>query len=117
MVFTAGKLKEGTKSAALYYFRIRPGGNSTDERMLRQLGMSGDIFDIPIGEALALSDDTLVRFTGTVYKYRPGMLHRVLGGSREELFYEVELLGEKALLHAGSFRTPPLPICKEAIRG
>ena len=116
MVFTAGKLKEGTKSAALYYFRIRPGGDSTDERMLRRLGMCGDIFDIPIGEALALSDDTVVRFTGTVCKYRPGMLHRVLGGSREEIFYEVELLGEKALLHAGSFRNPPLPICDEAIQ-
>jgi hypothetical protein len=116
MVFTAGKLKEGTTSAALYYFRIRPGGNSADERMLRRLGMSGDIFDIPIGEALALSDDTPVRFTGTVFKYRPGMLHRVLGGSREQIFYEVELLGEKALLHAGSFRKPPLPICDEAIQ-
>jgi hypothetical protein len=116
MVITAEKLKEGSKSSELHYSRIRPGGNSTDERMLRRLGMSGAIFSIPIIEALALSDDTLVRFTGTAYKYRPGMLHRVLGGSREAIFYEVELLGEKALLHAGSFRSPPLPICDEAIQ-
>ena len=117
MVVSAGKLKEGTPSAELHYSRIRPGGNSTDERMLRRLGMSGVIFDIPIIEPLALSGDTPVRFTGRVYKYRPGMLHRWLGGSREQIFYEVELLGEMALLHAGSFRKPPLPICDEAIQG
>lgn len=117
MVVSAGELKKGSQSSELYYFRIRPGGDSTDERMLRQLGMSGDIFSLPIGEAVALSDDTPLRFTGTVYKYRPGMLHRVLGGSREQLFYEVELLGEMALLHAGSFRKPPLPICDEASQG
>jgi hypothetical protein len=115
MSVSAGELKKGSGSSELYYFRIRPGGNSTDERLLRQLGMSGDIFDIPIGEALPLSDDTPVRFTGTVYKYRPGMLHRLLGGSREQIFYEVELFDEKALLHSGSFRKPPLPICDEAI--
>jgi len=116
MVITAEKLKEWSKSSELHYSRIRPGGNSTDERLLRRLGMSGAIFATPILEPLALSDDTPVRFTGTVYKYRPGMLHRVLGGSREQIFYEVELLGEMALLHAGSFRKPPLPICEEAIQ-
>jgi hypothetical protein len=116
MIVSAGELKEGSRSSELYYFRIRPGGDSTDERMLRRLGMSGAIFSIPFGEqALALSDDTPVRFTGTVYKHRPDILHRVLGGSRVEIFYEVELLGETALLRAGSFRKPPLPICDEAI--
>lgn len=115
MVFTAEKLKKVSKSTELHYSRNRQGGDSTDERMLRRLGMSGAIFSIPIINDLALSDDTPVRFTGTVYKYRPGMLHRVLGGTREQIFYEVELLGEKALLHAGSFRKPPLPICDEAI--
>ena len=117
LVVSVGELKKWSKSSELYYFRIRPGGDSTDERMLRRLGMSGDIFSIPIGEAVALSDEPPVRFTGTVYKYRPGMLHRVLGGSREQIFYEVELLGEMALLHAGSFRNPPMPICDEAIQG
>lgn len=116
IVVSAGELKKWSSSSELYHFRIRPGGNSTDERILRRLGMSGDIFDIPIGEALALLDDTAVRFTGTVYKRRPGMLHRLLGGSRKQIFYEVELLGEKALLHAGSFRKPPLPICHEAVQ-
>ena len=118
MIVAAGELKKWSRSSELHYFRIRPGGDSTDERMLRRLGMSGAIFSIPFGEqALALSDDTPVRFTGTVYKHRPDILHRVLGGSREEIFYEVELLGEKALLRAGSFRNPPLPICDEAIQG
>ncbi|MBE0500068.1 MAG: hypothetical protein IBX47_01400 [Desulfuromonadales bacterium] len=116
MVITAEKLKEDSKSSELHYNRIRPGGDSTDERMLRRLGMSGAIFATPIFEPFILSDDTPVRFTGTVYKYRPGMLHRVLGGSREQIFYEVELLGEMALLHAGSFREPPLPICDEAMQ-
>ena len=118
LVVSVGELKKWSKSSELYYFRIRPGGDSTDERMLRRLGMSGAIFSIPIGEqTLALSNDTRVRFTGTVYKRRPGMLHRLLGGAREQIFYEVELLGEKALLRAGSFRKPPSPICDEAIQG
>lgn len=116
MVITAEKLKEGSKSSELHYSRNRPGGNSTDERNLRRLGMSGAIFATPILEPFALSDDTPLRFTGTVYKYRPGILHRVLGGSREQIFYEVELLGEMALLHAGSFRNLPLPICDKAIQ-
>ena len=95
-------------------FRIRPGGNSTDERLLRRLGMGGAIFATHILNPLALSYDIPLRFTGTVYKYGPGILHRWLGGSRAQIFYEVELLGEKALLHKGSFRNPPLPICAEA---
>ncbi len=78
--------------------------------------MGGAIFDIPIMNAVELSNHTPVQFTGTVYKYKPGLLHRWLGGSRGAIYYEVELLGEKALLHAGSFRAPPLPICEEALR-
>jgi len=117
MVISAGELKKWSRSSVLYYFRIRPDGDSTDERMLRRLGMSGAIFSTSFGEqSLALSDDTPVRFTGTVYKHRPDILHRVLGGSKEVIFYEVELLGEMALLRAGSFRKPPLPICEEAIQ-
>jgi hypothetical protein len=89
MIVSTGELKKWSRSSELYYFRIRPGGDSTDERMLRRLGMSEAIFSIPFGEqALALSDDTPVRFTGTVYKHRPDILHRVLGGSRVEIFYE-----------------------------
>lgn len=117
MIVSAGELKEGSKSSELHYSRIRPGGNSIDERLLRRLAMGGAIFATPILNPLALSDGTPLRFTGTVYKYRPGLLHRWLGGSREQIFYEVELLGEKALLHAGSFRKPPLPICIEAQQG
>ncbi len=37
-----------------------------------------------------------------------------LGGARDELFYAVELHGERALLTVSAFHEPPLTVCEEA---
>lgn len=115
MTVHAVELKERAASRDLYYMRVRPWGDSTDERMLRSQRMQGAIFGFPIAaDAHTISDQARVTFTGTVYKRRPSMFQRVLGGARGELFYVVELQGEQALLSVSAFYKPPLAICGEA---
>lgn len=114
--FLAAELKRQSRSSKFYFTRFIKGSAAADDQMFSALGMAGMISSLPLlSTDLPLEDKQRMRFTGTVHKRKASTLERLLGGGRDRIFYEVGLLGQKAVLNASSFMLQPVAVCKRAL--
>lgn len=115
-IFLAAELKRQSRSSKLYFTRFIKDGAATDDQMFSALGVAGMISSLPLlSTDLALEDEQRMLFTGTVHKRKASTLERFLGGGRDRIFYEVELLGQRAILNASSFVQQPIAVCEQAL--
>lgn len=114
----ASDLKQKSQTRELYYTPLTPEMIDQDARMFTALGATGFIFFWRFqNDDSPLANDSLLRFTGLVYKRKASLPERFIGRVPDRLFYEVIFSGESVALHAGAFEELPISICASAIDG
>lgn len=108
-------LKLLTRNNRLYFAHAVDGGDSSDALLMRQYGIQGHIYSIPVhSDSSEVTDDAVVVFTGNVYKRDASVPEKLLGGGEDYYYYETRIDNGIYMLSENTFREPPFRICRRA---